>query len=264
MSTYLNALILGDIVGHSGCRALFGGLKELVKKYKADLVIVNGENAADGFGLTPEIADRLLDLGVDVITTGNHVWQKKEIIDALEKQDTILRPANYPKTAPGKGLCIVERKGHRIAVANLQGRVRMYDIDCPFDIARAVLRQIKDQTKIILIDFHAEDTEEKEALGIYLDGKISAVFGTHTHIQTADERILPGGTAYITDLGMTGPVQSVIGVEPDIAIQRSLSQMPLKMTVSDNPSVIQGIFLQIDPEDGKPQSISRIQHTSAF
>ena len=259
----VTALILGDIIGQPGCRALYIGLKNLVKKNNADFVIVNGENAAGGFGLTPDLADQIFGIGVDVITSGNHIWQKKEIYKYLDKSDRLLRPANYSGEAPGKGYCVVSKRDFRLCVINLQGLVEMYNINSPFDTAMSLVRSQRDQADGIVIDFHAEDTAEKEALGIYLDGKVNAVVGTHTHVQTADERLLSKGTAYITDLGMTGPTGSVIGVDPEISIRRSLSQMPLKMAVLEMPGVIHGVVVNISRE-GKTLSIERIEEYPGF
>jgi 2',3'-cyclic-nucleotide 2'-phosphodiesterase len=259
----ITALILGDLIGQPGCRALFVGLNSLIKKNHADFVIVNGENAAGGFGLTPDLADQIFGTGVDVITSGNHIWQKKEIYKYLDKTDHILRPANYPNNAAGKGHCIVRKRDFSLCVINLQGRVEMYDVDNPFDAAMGIIRAVKDQANGIIVDFHAESTAEKEALAIYLDGKISALVGTHTHVQTADERILPEGTGYITDLGMTGPTGSVIGVDPAISIRRSLTQMPIKMEVLEMPGMIRGVSVTMTRE-GKTLSIQRIEEYSGF
>ena len=256
------ALFLGDVVGQPGCRALFIGLKDLIKKYRADVVVVNGENAADGFGITPEIANTFFSLGVNVITSGNHIWQQREILPLMETRNDILRPANYPSKVPGKGHTVISCRGIPVGVINLQGREHLPSINCPFQTAKDILRKIKGEAKVVLVDFHAEAVEEKEALALYLDGQVSAVLGTHTHIQTADERILPKGTAYITDAGMTGPSGSVIGSESQLAIQRSLTQMPLKMEISDNLPVISGVAVRIDPETGRAVSIERI-HTGA-
>jgi 2',3'-cyclic-nucleotide 2'-phosphodiesterase len=259
----LNALILGDTIGISGCRAIFTGLQSIKKKYKADLTIINGENAAEGFGLTPEIMQQLFSAGAQVITSGNHIWQKKEILPYLDSEKFLLRPANYPSGVVGKGICIIEVKGQQIAVINLHGRVRLGNYDCPFKKSIEIIRGLKKEIKIIIIDFHAEEPEEKEALALYLDGKISALVGTHTHVQTADERILPGGTAYQTDIGMTGPSMSVIGFDPVTAVQRSLSQMPLKMVVSENKAIIEGALIKIDAESGRAVDINRVYEISA-
>jgi hypothetical protein len=260
----MSALVLGDIVGQSGCRALFIGLKPLVKRYNADLVVVNGENAADGLGITPQIVSQLLSDGVDVITTGNHIWQKREIYPVLDENPRILRPANYPHCKVGRGHTVIEVKGTKVAVVNLQGRVRMSDIDCPFTVGKELIRKLRDTNKIVIVDFHAEEPEEKEALAYWLNGMVTAVVGTHTHVQTADERILSGGTAFITDLGMIGPQMSVIGVDPEIAIRRSMTQMPLKMPISDTPASIHGVHLSIDISSGKALAIERIDEQSRY
>jgi metallophosphoesterase (TIGR00282 family) len=264
MPNIMSVLVLGDIVGQPGCRALFIGLKPLVKRFNADLVVVNGENAAAGLGITPQIVSRLLTDGVDVITSGNHVWQKREIYPVLDENDHVLRPANYPHCRVGRGYTVVDVKGTSVAVVNLQGRVGMSDIDCPFTVGKEIVRKLREGTKIILVDFHAEAAEEKEALAYWLNGMVTAVVGTHTHVQTADERILSGGTAYITDLGMIGPEMSVIGVEPATAIRRSMTQMPLKMPIADGPAAINGIHLTIDTSTGKALSMERVNERSRF
>jgi hypothetical protein len=272
----LTALVLGDVVGAPGCRALFIGLPDLARRLGADLVIANGENAADGFGLTPEIADRMFKAGVHVITSGNHIWQKREIWPVLATSDTVLRPENYPKAeraspgkgaeppaVPGKGHCIVTVGDLQVLVVNLEGRVNLSPLRDPFQVGRSLLRQFRGRTRLSIVDFHAEAVEEKEALALWLDGEASAVVGTHTHVQTADERILPGGTAYITDAGMTGPTGSVIGMRRETAIARSLTQMPLKMEVdAASPAEIQGVLLELDPSTGKAVRIERVRQAS--
>ncbi len=256
----ISVLVLGDVVGQPGCRALFFKLPGLIKKYKTDLVVVNGENASGGFGIVPEEAEKFFSRGVDIITSGNHIWQKREIYPLLEKDNTrIIRPANYPPGTPGKGEVTINIKGHDVIIVNLLGRVRMgMPVDCPFRKSQEILKKNK-KTQIKIIDFHAEDTMEKEALAWYLDGKVSAVVGTHTHVQTADERVLPKGTAYITDIGMTGPEDSVIGTNPDISIRRSLTQLPLKLEVLEAEASVKGVLIRIDTETGKAQSIERIE-----
>ncbi len=268
MATILKALILGDVVGQPGCRALFVGLPDLARRHAADLVIANGENAADGFGLTPEIAERMRASGVHVITSGNHIWQKREIYPLLQTSDTLLRPENYPVITgagaiPGKGHCIVTPRDIPVLVVNLEGRVNLSPLRDPFQVGRSLVKQFRSRVRAILVDVHAEAVEEKEALALSLDGEVSAVFGTHTHVQTADERILPGGTAYITDIGMTGPQDSVIGMKKETAINRSLTQMPLKMEVQNSPAEIQGAILEIDPATGRALRIERIRQPSA-
>lgn len=262
MPDKITALILGDVYGNPGVRALFVGLKSLKQSYKADFVIVNGENAADGLGIKVDQAEQLFSMGVDVITSGNHIWHHDEIFDMLDSDRPIIRPANYPPGAPGKGYTIIEVKSHRVGVLNLQGREQMRNIDCPFRTGRELVRKIREKTPIVIVDFHAENTEEKESLGLYLDGRVSVMVGTHTHIQTADEKVLPKGTAYITDIGMTGPDDSVIGSSKEISISRSLSQMPLKMEVSDTSALIEGVVVEIDTETGKALKIERIRRQS--
>ncbi len=264
----LRALILGDIVGQPGCRALFVGLPDLAHRLAADIVIANGENAADGFGLTPDIAERMKASGVHVITTGNHIWQKREIYPLLATSDTLLRPENYPVipgagAIPGKGHCIVTVRDIPVLVINLEGRVNLSPLRDPMQVGKALVKQFRSKVKAVIVDFHAESVDEKEALGLFLDGDVSAVIGTHTHVQTADERIMPGGTAYITDIGMTGPVDSVIGMKKETAISRSLTQMPLKLEVQNSPAEIQGVLISIDVTTGKAISIERVRQLSA-
>jgi hypothetical protein len=264
----LRALILGDIVGQPGCRALFVGLPDLTRRAAADLVMANGENAADGFGLTPEIAERMRASGVQVITSGNHIWQKREIFPMLQTSDTLLRPENYPlvpgpNAVPGKGHCIVTVRDAAVLIINLEGRVNLSPLRDPIQVGRALLKQFRARVKAVIVDFHAESVDEKEALGLSLDGEVSAVIGTHTHVQTADERILPGGTAYITDIGMTGPSDSVIGMKKETAIARSLTQMPLKMEVQNSAGEIQGVLLSIDLATGRATSIERLRQLSS-
>lgn len=260
----VKALLLGDLIGQSGCRAVFFKLGALVKRTEADLVVVNAENAAEGFGLWPEQADQLWQAGVDVITTGNHIWQKKEIYPYLDSQPRLLRPANYPKILPGHGSCLIEKAGVLIAVLNFQGRRQMADIDDPFTQSEELVARIRKQTPVILVDFHAEATEEKEAFGFHLDGQVSVVVGTHTHIPTADERLLPQGTAYVSDLGMCGPALSVIGSDPKIAIEKALSQLPLKSEVLESPSDLWGVLVVLDAHTGRALSIERIHEPATL
>lgn len=253
--------MLGDVCGQPGCRALFMGLGGLVKDYRADLVVVNGENAANGFGLSARLMEQFFELGVHVITSGNHIWQQDDLLPHLDREQRLLRPANYPPKAPGHGSVVVESKGRKIGVLNLQGRQQLATLDCPFRVGMDQVRALRKQTPIILVDFHAENTEEKEALGLYLDGKVSAVVGTHTHVQTADEKLLPKKTAYITDLGLCGPSESVIGSDPAISIARQLSQLPLRSEIAQTPPVIQGVFITIDPATGNALSIERVSRS---
>lgn len=251
------ALLLGDIIGISGITALKQRLPGLKKDLGVDIVVANGENAAGGFGLSPETAIDIFASGVDVITSGNHIWQKRDLWPVLERDERILRPANYPPGAPGHGLWRGDRGGKSFVVINLQGREHMYPIDCPFRTADALLSALEGDP-IIIVDFHAESTEEKEALGLYLDGRVACLVGTHTHVQTADERILPKGCAYLTDLGMVGPDDSVIGMKTDICVKRSLSQMPLKMEVEEGPARVCGLFVRFDTAMRKALAVERV------
>ncbi|MBN2533083.1 MAG: TIGR00282 family metallophosphoesterase [Spirochaetales bacterium] len=264
MQNTLRVLILGDIVGQPGIRAVYANMQKLKKLKKADLVIVNGENAFDGRGITPEQCDMIFSSGVNVITSGNHIWQQASIHQYLNDSPYLLRPENYPVGVPGKGFCIVEVNGEKAGVVNLEGRVFMSSIRCPFLIGKEICQRLRRETNIIIVDFHAEWPEEKEALGLYLDGKISALIGTHTHVQTADERILPGGTGYITDIGMTGPTGSVIGMKKEIVLRKNLTQMPLKMEVEESPAEIMGVVMEIDSKTGKTLSIERVKQTSSL
>lgn len=225
-------------------RAVVSALKGLVRQHRADFVVVNGENADDGFGINPALADQLFHAGADVITTGNHVWHHDEVGQLLDTNERVLRPDNYPGGAPGSGVCVVERKEGRVAVINLQGRDRMPSIDCPFRRAREILKRVRSQVDYVVVDFHAESTEEKEAFAHYLDGDVTVVYGTHTHVQTADERIMPKGTAAITDIGACGPDLSVIGFNPAISVRRVLTQLPLRNEVASNAATIHGLVVE--------------------
>lgn len=260
MGETVKALMIGDVVGESGMKALAAGLGELRRRLGADIVVANGENAAGGFGITKDESDKLFSLGVDAITSGNHVWEKKGSAELLDGTPSLLRPANYPPGAPGHGLAIVESGGAVFAVLNLQGREGLYPIDCPFRTADAILEKVRAERPgaVFLVDFHAESNEEKEALGLYLDGRVSAIVGTHTHVQTADERILPQGTGYLTDLGMTGPSDSVIGVKTEICLRRSLTQMPIKMETAEGPAVIHGALFEIDGASRRCVRVERV------
>ena len=262
MADTLRILAIGDVVGQPGLRAVFAGLAELVRRLGADLVVANAENAADGFGLDPAAADRLFACGVHVITSGNHIWQRREILPMLDARPELLRPENYPPGVPGHGHCVVTVRDVSVAVLNLEGRVNLSPLRDPFAVGRSVLRAAKGKARVTIVDFHAESVEEKEALAAYLDGEASAVFGTHTHVQTADERILAKGTAFIADIGMTGPVEGVIGMRRETAIHRSLSQMPLKMTVQEGPAEIQGCLIAVDVRTGRATGIERVRERS--
>ena len=254
----INILFIGDIVGKPGLQMVQTWLPSLEKKYKADLIIANGENAADGKGCTEKEGKALFELGVGVVTGGNHTWDKHQSQEYLRKENRALRPFNYPKGTYGNGFIIADTKKGKVGVANLQGRAFMAPIDCPFRAADYLINRINQETKAIFIDFHAEATAEKLAFANYVDGKISAVVGTHTHIQTSDERILPKGTGYITDSGMTGPYDSVIGMKTDAAINRFLYQTPQKYQAAVNQVHLCGLFVKIDSSTGKTVEIERI------
>lgn len=256
----MNLLFIGDIIGEPGRMILARKLGGLIESEGIDLVVANGENAAGGFGITPKIAKELFDQGVDVITSGNHVFDKKEIVDYIKKENRLLRPANYPEGVAGSGSIIVETRTHdKVGIIHLMGRIFMLPIDCPFRTARQEIARIKRETRAIIIDLHAEATSEKMALGWYLDGEVSAVIGTHTHVQTADETILPSGTAYITDAGMTGPINSVIGIRKEEAIDKFLTQTPRRFEIAGGPSLLSGVIVDVDPLEGMARSIRRIQ-----
>jgi 2',3'-cyclic-nucleotide 2'-phosphodiesterase len=255
----LTVLCIGDIFGEPGRKALAHFLPRLRAEYEVDLVVANVENAAAGFGVTPALARGFLDSGVDVLTSGNHIWDRKEIVEYIVKENLLLRPANYPAGTPGVGSVVVKAAAHRVAVLNLQGRVFMPTIDCPFVTADAEVARLRSETPLVVVDMHAEATSEKQAMGWYLDGRVAAVVGTHSHVQTADERILPGGTAYLTDLGITGPIDSVIGVVKEQAIQRFLTGMPNRFEPARGRARVQGAVIHVDPETGRATGIERIQ-----
>jgi len=252
-------LFIGDIIGKPGRQAVSRELHRLVDRYMVDLVIANGENAAGGFGITEETANDLYKCGIDVLTSGNHIWDKKESVAFVNREEKLLRPANYPEGAPGRGSGLFTTAGgSKVAVLNLEGRVFMNNLDCPFRTADREIGRLRSETPIILVDFHAEATSEKTSLGWYLDGRVSALIGTHTHIQTADERILPGGTAYLTDAGMTGSIDSVIGVRKEEAITKFLSQLPKKFEVAKNNLRLNAVVISVDEGSGKAVSVERI------
>lgn len=254
----LNILFIGDIVGQPGFEITETLLKNYVQKYSIDLCIANGENLVDGKGIEEESAGKLFNLGVHVITGGNHLWDNWHAKKLLASNRNVLRPLNYPSENPGNGFVVYDlgEKG-KAGVLNLQGRVYMQAIDCPFKKADWAVEKIREQTKVIFIDMHAEATAEKMALAWYLDGRVSAVVGTHTHIPTADARILPRGTAYITDVGMTGPYDSVIGLKKEIAIRRFLHQTPYKYEIASHDVRLCGVYLQADTETGKALKFER-------
>ena len=254
---------MADVIGSPGRRTLKQLLRLVKADVKADAVIVNGENSAGGFGITPDIVAEFLELGVHVITTGNHVWDKKEILDTLDKEPRLLRPANYPPVNPGHGSVVVDVAGVRLAVLNLQGRTFMTPIDDPFRAVDALLESLKGEADAIVVDFHAEATSEKQAFGRYLDGRVAAVVGTHTHVQTADERRLPKGTAYITDLGLTGSLGGIIGMKAEISIERQLTlTRGERMQPADDELHLQGAVVEIDPATGLSSAQHPIQRVS--
>ena len=256
----MKVLFIGDIFGEPGRRALARAVPRLVAQRQIDIVIGNGENAAGGFGITPELAEELFDLGLAVITTGNHAWDKKEILDYFPREPRLLRPANYPSGVPGNGSVVVESAGgEQLGVLQLMGRAYMPTLDCPFQVAEKELAALKKRTAAVIVDMHAEATSEKMAMGHYLDGEVVAVVGTHTHVQTADDQILPKGTAYVTDIGMTGPLHSVIGVKKELAIAKFLTGMPRRFEVASGPSVFCAVLLELDARLGKALSIERIR-----
>lgn len=255
----MKILFIGDIVGSPGRMAVRELLPGLMAKKKIDFVIANCENVAAGFGVTKRVADELFKYNIDVLTSGNHIWNKKEVLDFIADYKNLLRPANYPSASPGAGTVLVPLpNGECIGVLNLAGRVFMHPSDCPFATAKQKVAELKEKAKIIIVDIHAEATSEKRALGWYLDGEVSAVLGTHTHVQTADEEILPQGTAYISDAGMTGPFDSVIGVKKEIVIERFLTQMPNKFDLAEDDIRMQGVIIDIDTESGKAKTIERV------
>lgn len=257
----MRLLMIGDVVGRPGRRAVKVNVSGLRKEFGLDLVIANGENAAGGNGVTREVAMELFSSGIDVLTMGNHVWNKKEAYDYIDGESRIVRPANYPPGAPGAGSGVFETRGKvKVGVINLAGRVFLQALDCPFRKADELVEKMKDKARVVLVDFHAEATSEKVAMGWYLSGRVSAVVGTHTHVQTADERILPGGTAYLTDVGMTGPWNSVIGVKREIIIDKFVSQIPQRFEVAPGPFQFNAVLIDIDDITGEALAIRRIQN----
>ncbi len=254
----INVFCIGDVIGTVGMKYLHRHLPALRKIKKIDVVIVNGENSADTNGITPDSAEFLLNCGVDLITTGNHSFQRKESYSLYDSDNMpVIRPANYPSKAPGTGSHVIDLGRVRIRVINMMGTVGMTPVlDCPFDTSDRLLEEIDE--KIIIMDLHAEATAEKRALACYLDGRISALYGTHTHVQTADEQILPGGTGFITDVGMTGPVNSVIGVSIDAAIEKMKTKMPVRLNYADGLCMLNGIIFTIDEKTGKTTQVERI------
>jgi 2',3'-cyclic-nucleotide 2'-phosphodiesterase len=261
-SSRLKLLFLGDVFGKPGRQAVQRLVPRLIAREGIDLVVANGENVAAGSGVTPDLAEELLAAEVNLLTSGNHIWSKREIVPYLERAGSrLIRPANYPKGSPGRGRAVVETPdGRKLGVVNLEGRVFMKTLDDPFTVGLAEVEALKrDGCKAILVDIHCEATSEKNAMGHFLDGKVSAVLGTHTHVQTADERVLPGGTAYITDVGMCGPWDSVIGVKKELVLERFLTQRPVGFEPARRDTHLQGAIVDIDDATGKARSIVRVQ-----
>jgi hypothetical protein len=258
----MRLLFIGDIVGKPGRELVRRGLAAIVDEHRIDLVIANAENSAAGFGITREIGDQLLSWGVDVMTSGNHIWDKKEAIDYIGAESRLLRPANYPAGVPGNGSYLARTgQGQSVGVINVMGRVFMHNIDDPFTIVQREIEALRQRARVIFVDFHAEATSEKVAMGWFLDGKVTAMVGTHTHVQTADERILPKGTAYLTDVGMTGPHDSVIGVEIEAAVGRFLNAMPARFeTATGNPR-LNAVVIEADEQTGRATDIERLSYS---
>lgn len=253
-------LFIGDIVGEPGRRVITSKLQKVVERYHVNLVFGNGENVAGGFGITEELANDLFDLGLSAITTGNHAWDKKETIPFIRKESRLLRPANYPAGTPGNGTLIIDLpNGERVGLLQLMGRAFMPALDCPFQVARREVPKLRERANIVIVDMHAETTSEKMAMGHFLDGQVTAVVGTHTHVQTADEQMLPKGTAYLTDIGMTGPINSVIGFKKDLVIDKFLTQMPRRFEVASGPAILCAAVIECDAHTGKASRISRVR-----
>ena len=257
--TEIKILFIGDIIGKYGRMVTEFFLPDLIKEHSPDLILANGENSAHGYGITEKVYKELLEMGIEAFTTGNHIWDKKELAKNIEKLPLLIRPANYPEGVPGKPFLILEKNGKKIAITNLLGRTFMPPMDCPFSAIEKLLPNLAKETNIIIVDIHAEATSEKCALGWFLDGKVSAVVGTHTHVMTADERILPQGTAYISDLGLVGGQNSIIGMNKDQILKRFLTQMPEKFEPTDKgPGILNAVLLSIDSKSGKANDITKI------
>jgi metallophosphoesterase (TIGR00282 family) len=251
-------LFLADIIGKPGRQALNHRLPALIDLHKPDIIVANGENSAGGFGVTEDCARELFTYGIECITTGNHVWDRKEVVSLLLKENRVIRPANLPEENPGKGIYTGRKNGVPFAILNLLGRVYMGPADCPFKTADRELARLSDDIKIRIVDIHGEATSEKQALGYYLDGRVTAVIGTHTHVATDDLKILPGGTSYITDAGMTGPAESIIGMKKELIIKKFITSMPVRYEVAPGPAIVEGVVLRIS-EEGKTVEASKIR-----
>lgn len=255
----MRILMVGDVVGRPGRYFFMEKTPELKQTKKIDMIVVNGENAAHGKGLTPNVFDELIRGGADVVTSGNHIWDNPNVLKIIDTEPFLLRPANYPEDAPGRGFCIFPVGKKKVGVINLSGRTFMSSLDCPFQLADKILNFMEKDCDLILVDFHAEATSEKLALANYIDGRVAAVVGTHTHVQTADEKILPKGTAYITDLGMVGAENSVLGMKIEPVIKKFLSGRPSKFEVAERPSIYCALLIDIDDKTNKPVAVERIQ-----
>lgn len=252
-------LMIGDVVGRPGRELLLHHLRPIREEFSADFVVVNAENAAGGIGLTPPLAEEMLEAGAHVLTLGNHAWGKRDIYPFLDSEPRLLRPANYPPGVPGRGWGVYSTAKGKVGVLVLQGRTFMEPVDDPFRVADGALEALRQQANVVFVEVHAEATSEKQALGWYLDGRVGAVIGTHTHVQTADERILPGCTAYLTDVGMTGPIQSIIGMDCTVVLEKFRTLLPARFEVAEGPAQLSGVLVELDRDTGRAHSILRIQ-----
>ncbi|GAB7388331.1 TIGR00282 family metallophosphoesterase [Bacillaceae bacterium] len=255
----MRILFVGDVVGSTGRQMLQEMLPRLRKKWNPALTIVNGENAAGGRGINRKITNEFFEWGAQVITMGNHVWDNKEIFDFIDEEEKIVRPANFPPGTPGRGYTLVPVKQYDVAVVNLQGRTFLPSLECPFRTAEAIVEEVRKKTNLIFVDFHAEATSEKQAMGWFLDGKVSAVIGTHTHVQTGDERILPKGTAYMTDVGMVGAYDGILGMEKEAVLKKFLTQLPIRFEVEKGRAQLNAVLIDVDEQSGKAEAIQRIR-----
>ncbi|WP_018922481.1 TIGR00282 family metallophosphoesterase [Salsuginibacillus kocurii] len=254
----MKLMFIGDVVGSPGRKMVEEYVPKLKKKYRPSMVVINGENAAHGKGITEKIYKQLLNAGAQAITLGNHAWDKKEIFEFIEEAPNLIRPANFPEGTPGNGYKILDINGVKLGLINLMGRTFMPPLDCPFQKVDQILAEIEDRSDCIFVDFHGEATSEKQAMGWYLDGRVSAVIGTHTHVQTGDERILPNGTAYLSDVGMTGPYDGILGMERETIIQKFKTGLPARFEVDTGREQLSGVYLELDPKTKKAKKIERL------
>jgi 2',3'-cyclic-nucleotide 2'-phosphodiesterase len=254
----MRILFIGDVVGSPGRKMISEYLPRLKRKYNPTVTIINGENSAGGRGITSKIVKLMMESGAQAITMGNHTWDNREIFDFIDTTPQLIRPANFPEGTPGKGYTLIKVNNIEIAIINLQGRTFLPPLDCPFRTADAIIKDVKKRTPYIFVDFHAEASSEKQAIGWYLDGQVSAVVGTHTHVQTADERILPNGTAYITDVGMTGPYDGILGMEREAVLKKFLTNLPVRFEVVEGREQLNGVLIDLDRATGLAKSIKRI------